>query len=390
LLAQKELIGSTVRTGAAALWALSHRIHGRPEVAFEEERSSAWVAGALSDGGFDVTYPAFGLPTAFVAEIGPGPLEIVLCAEYDALPGVGHACGHNMIAATTVGAALALAKVATDIGLRVKVLGTPAEEICDGGGKILLQERGAFDSAHAAMMLHPWPTDLLDMPTIASSVFDVCYHGTPAHAAAFPDRAVNAGAAMNIAEVAIAHLRMHLGRMEHVSGIITKGGDAPNIVPHETRARYMVRADTVAEVPGVRERVLRCFEAGAVATGCRLEVIGGDKPYAEMHYDTMLNDLYRANSATLGRILPPPGSQPRHGATGSTDMGNVSLRLPSIHPMLGIDTGGAVNHQPEFAAFCATPDADAAVIDGSMLLAWTAFDAATRPEIRESLLSAAG
>jgi amidohydrolase len=370
--------GARERVEAARddLVALSRRIHANPELGFEEERACAWVAEALDAAGFAVERGAFGLPTAFVARAGSGPLNVAVCAEYDALPGVGHACGHNVIAAMSVGAALAAAKVADEVGLTVTVLGTPAEEMGDAGGKILMLERGAFAGVHAAMMAHPTPFDAVTPKIIAASMFDVHYRGKEAHASAFPELGVNAADALTIAQTAIGLLRQHLGPCDRVHGIVTKGGDAPNIIPAHTSAKYIVRAETLDELAATRERVLRCFEAGAIATGSKLEVVGGDKPYSHMLHDARMAELYRRNAEALGRTFPDLGARATRAAA-STDMGNVSLALPSIHPFVGIDSGSAVNHQPEFTAHCATPSADRAVMDGALALAWTAIDLAT-------------
>lgn len=323
---------------------LSHRIHAHPELGFEEERASTWLAETLADAGFTVAPGICEVPTAFVAHAGSGPLHIAICAEYDCLPGIGHACGHNVIAAMAVGAGIAAAQVADDVGLQVSIIGTPAEEVGDAGGKILLLERGAFAGVHAAMMVHPSPWDVLEPTTIAVSQFNVHYTGKEAHASAYPERGINAADALTIAQTAIGLLRQHIRASDRIHGIITRGGDAPNIIPAHTAAKYMVRAQMLDELDAIRSRVLRCFEAGALATGATLEVIGGSKPYAQMRHDHDLAVLYRRNAEALGRVFPDPGTLPR--GAGSTDMGNVSLTLPSIHPMIGIDSWPAVySHQ---------------------------------------------
>ncbi|MBI3245082.1 MAG: M20 family metallopeptidase [Deltaproteobacteria bacterium] len=370
------------------LLALSHRIHAHPELGFEEEKSATWVAEALSDAGFAVETGICDLPTAFIARAGSGPLHIAICAEYDALPGVGHACGHNIIAAMAVGAGIAAAKVADEIGLTISVVGTPAEEVGDSGGKILLLERGAFDGVHAAMMVHPAPFDVVDMPIIAASMFEVRYTGKEAHASAFPELGINAADAFTIAQTAIGLLRQHIKSTDRIHGILTKGGDAPNIIPAHTAAKYMVRAKTLADLGAIRAKVLRCFEAGALATGAKLEVLGGTKPYAEMLHDADLAAAYRHNAEAVGRVIRATGASLARAA-GSTDMGNISLAIPSIHPAIGIDSSPAVNHQPEFTAHCATPAADKAVLDGGLAMAWTAIDLATDAKVRERLLARA-
>src|SRR5438093_2504579 len=368
------------------LVALSHRIHAHPELSFEEERAAAWCAEALDAAGFAVERGIADLPTAFVARAGAGPLHLALCAEYDCLPGIGHACGHNLIAAIAVGAGIAAARVADDVGLTVTVLGTPAEE--RGGGKILLLERGAFAGAHAAMMVHPYPTDSVAPLMLANAHFSVRYTGKEAHASAYPELGINAADALTIAQVAIGLLRQHIHPTDRVHGIVTKGGEAPNIIPAQTTARYIVRAKTLDDLDTIRAKVLRCFEAGALATGAQLEIFGSRPPYAQVCHDSAMAALYRRNAEALGRVFPDLGeTQQRSG--GSTDMGNVSLALPSIHPMIGINSLPAVNHQPEFTAHCVTAAADQAIVDGALAMAWTAIDIASDAALRQRLLSRA-
>jgi amidohydrolase len=355
---------------------LSHRIHAHPELGFEEEKSSAWLCESLADAGFAVEKGICDLPTAFRARIGSGPLHVAICAEYDSLPGIGHACGHNIIAASAVGAALAAAKVADEVGLTISVIGTPAEEVGNASGKILLLERGAFDGIHAAMMVHPAPFDMLRAKIIAASMFEVNYTGKESHASAFPELGINAADALTVAQTAIGLLRQHIRSTDRIHGIVTHGGDAPNVVPAHTSAKYIIRSETLDQLTELRPKVHRCFEAGALATGARVAITGGDKPYAEMRHDNAMAIFYRQNSEALGRPFPNLGEWETR-PTGSTDMGNVSLAVPSIHPMIGINSLPAVNHQPEFTAHCITPDADKAMIDGALAMAWTCIDLAT-------------
>ena len=370
-------------TVQAQMIALSHRIHAHPELGFEEEQASTWLAETLTDAGFTVTPGICELPTAFMAQAGSGPLHLAICAEYDSLPGVGHACGHNIIAAMSVGASIATAALADDLGLTVHVIGTPAEEM-GGGGKILLLQRGAFAGMHAAMMVHPSPTDNVTPVTLANAYFEVRYTGKEAHAAAFPEGGINAADALTVAQVAIGLLRQHIRSTDRIHGIITKGGDAPNIIPAHTAAKYAVRARTLDDLAAIRAKVQRCFEAGALATGASLAIVGERQPYAQLQHDPDLAAAYRRNAMALGRVFPAAADPTRPG--GSTDMGNVSLAVPSIHPMIGIDSLPASNHQPEFAAHCITPAADKAVVDGALAMAWTAIDLATDTTLRQRLL----
>ncbi len=368
------------------LIALSHRIHAHPELGFEEEKASAWLCDALDEAGFAVEKGICGLPTAFWARVGSGALHIGICAEYDCLPEIGHACGHNIIAASAIGAAMAAGKVADEVGLTISVMGTPAEEVGNASGKILMLERGGFDGLHAAMMVHPAPMDMLQAKIIAASMFDVHCTGKESHASAFPELGVNAADALTIAQMAIGLLRQHIRATDRIHGIVTHGGAAPNVVPAHTSARYIVRSETLDQLNELRPRVYRCFEAGGLATGAKVEITGGDKPYAEMHHDADMAALYRANSEALGRPFPDLGEAGKR-PTGSTDMGNVSRAIPSIHPMIGINSLPAVNHQPEFTAHCVTADADKALIDGALAMAWTCIDMAANAEVRERLMA---
>jgi amidohydrolase len=380
----KEAARERVEQARDELVALSHRIHANPELGFEEEQACAWLCELLDGAGLEVERGVGDLPTAFAARAGSGPLHVVVCAEYDALPAVGHACGHNVIAAMAAGAGLALARVADDAGLRVTVLGTPAEE--GGGGKVLLLRRGAFEGAHAAMMVHPSPYERSEMPIIAVTHLKVAYTGKEAHASAYPFLGVNAADALVVAQTAIGLLRQHLRPGDRVHGIVTKGGDAANIIPAHTTANWMVRSGTLDALEETRAKVARCFEAGALATGATLELTEDGDPYSEMRHDHDLSTLYQRNAEALGRSFADRGDR----GAGSTDMGNVSLALPSIHPTIGIDALPAVNHQPEFTAKCATPAADQAVVDGAVAMAWTAIDAAADPALRDRLLAGPG
>ena len=364
---------------------LSHRIHAHPELNFEEEQAAGWVASVLADAGFEVETGAADLPTAFVATAGSGPLTLGICAEYDALPGIGHACGHNVIAAAAAGAGLALAPLADDLGLTVKVFGTPAEE--GGGGKILMLERGAFAGVHAAMMVHPSPVERETMACLAVSHWEVAYRGKSAHASAWPEQGINGADALTVAQVGIGLLRQHIRRTDRIHGIVTHGGDAPNVVPESTQGVWLVRSRTLAELAELEPRVRACFEAGALATGCELTMTPMCPPYSEMRHDAELAARYRANAEALGRRFVDLPAELAERTAGSTDMANISLAIPTIHPMLGLDCLPATNHQPEFTAACVTPVADDAVLGGATAMAWTCVDIATDETLRSRLLA---
>jgi amidohydrolase len=378
----KEAARKEVERAGDALVELSHQIWDRPELAFEEVYASSVCAEMLAGAGFDVATGVAGLPTAFVAEYGSGPLTVGICSELDALPYIGHACGHNMIAAAGVGAGLALARVADDLGITVKVFGTPAEE--DGGGKIIMLEAGVFDGVSVAMMVHPTPVEGDVFPTLALHHCDYHMHGRMAHASLAPEVGINASDGIIVAEVAIGLLRQHLQPGDQVHGIVTRGGEAPNIVPGEASARYIVRAPDLEALGRLEPRIRRCFEAGALASGARLEIDAHGAPYSEFRHDPEVADIYRANAVMLGRHLAPRATK----GAASTDMANLSLLMPTIHPTLGLDCAPAVNHQPEFAAHCRTPVADKGVLDGAVAMAWTCLDAATEGPVRERLLAA--
>jgi amidohydrolase len=375
----KQVARERVAQARTALIELSHKIHANPELAYEERLSSGWVADMLEQGGFAVTRGAGGMETALVGTYGSGPLNVAMVIEYDALPEVGHACGHNIIAASSVGAALGLVPLADDLGIRISAIGTPAEE--GGNGKAALIDAGVFADVHCALMIHPGPTDVATPEVLAAQTLEVTYTGRSAHAGAYPERGINAGDAMVVAQVAIGQLRQALIASDRVHGIVTLGGEASNIIPSLTKANYMVRAGSAARLEEVRERVMRCFEAGALASGATIDVML--RPlYADMIHDPDLVRMYAANAEALGRSFGGPSDFNRF----STDMGNVSYVVPSIHPVLGVEAHGASNHQPAFAAATVTPSGDQAVFDGAVALAWTAIDAALDEHLRARLL----
>jgi amidohydrolase len=369
----KRRVSAGVDERLGALLRISRRLHENPETAWRENAAAAFLADELAARGFAVERGAAGLPTAFVAEYGAGAVTVGLVAEYDALPGLGHACGHNIIAASAVGAAEALAGVAADLGIGIRVVGTPAEE--GGGGKIPMLEAGCFDDLAFAMMIHPGPADAVYARPRAVAHFDVSYRGIASHAGAYPHLGRNAADAFTIAQVAIGLLRQQLAPSVRVHGIVTEAGTAPNAIPETARGSWYVRADTLAELDVAFARVRACFEAGALAAECDWELTETSPRYAEFSNDEQLARLFAANGAVLGRDMDLAESGPRGMATASTDMGNVSQRVRAIHPYLGIGSLPAVNHQPAFAAATVTPAADRAVRDGAVLLAQTAIDA---------------
>jgi amidohydrolase len=367
----KQRVCEAVDAMRDELLRVSHAIHANPELAFEEHAAQTLLVDAIRKAGLEVEAGAYGLETAFAAEFGaPGPCVAVL-AEYDALPEIGHACGHNLIATAGVGAGLALATLGRELPGRVRLLGTPAEE--RGCGKELMARRGALDGVDAALMIHPSSVNLVTMPCVCLAELDVTYHGTSAHAAAMPERGVNALDALVLAYQGIAALRQHIRVTERIHGIITDGGQAPNVVPERASGRFYVRAATQAELEPLKRRVEGCFQAGASATGARLELAWGPADYLDIRFNDPLASAFRANAESLGRSFFPIDKLPA-GLQGSTDMGNVSHRVPSIHPMLAAAPLHCTIHNAEFAVWAASEMGDAAALDGAKALAMTALD----------------
>ncbi|MGB8361934.1 MAG: M20 family metallopeptidase [Acidimicrobiia bacterium] len=380
--ALKASIASQISAGAEELFDLSHEIHRNPELAFHEEAGARLVADALEDPATTVEVGGYDLPTSVDARSGGGGLVVALVAEYDALPGLGHACGHNIIAAAAVGAFRALRPHLDQLDLELRLVGTPAEE--GGGGKILLLERGGFDNVDAALMVHPGPVDLPYMPSLATTRFDVTFRGAAAHASAFPEHGINAADAAVISQVAIGLLRQQLTADQRVHGIVIDGGDAPNVIPDRVRLDYMIRAADIEGLEALERKLRGCFDAGAIGTGATLEFERSMPIYAALEPDPILTDAYVSNAAALGREVRPITERARRAA-GSTDMGNVSLRIPSIHPMIGLGRDAGVIHGEAFAKAAGSVVGDRAVIDGAIALAHTIVDATLDPAIREHL-----
>ncbi|MGH9183731.1 MAG: M20 family metallopeptidase [Acidimicrobiales bacterium] len=362
---------------APTLVEVSHQIYDHPELGFEELFAHDLLATTLEDHQVAVTRRAFGLDTAFVGRAGREGPVVAICCEYDALPGMGHACGHNIIAAAGLGAGLAAAALAEEAGGRVRIVGTPAEE--GGAGKVHLLRRGAFDGVDAAMMVHPAGADLSTMGVLAAAVVDVEYRGQAAHAAAFPERGRNALDAAVLGYLNVAALRQHIRATERVHGVFTNGGDKPNVVPERTSMQWMVRAARVADLAPLQARVLACLEAGAHATGCTVEHRHPAPDYADMVDNPVLLDLFAANAAQLGRRLADPADPGTPAVVGSTDMGNVSYAVPSIHPMIKVAPPEVSLHSPQFAHHAASAAGDRAVVDGAKAMALTVADLWCRP-----------
>ena len=330
----------------------------------------------------------FGLETAFESRMGKdvdASASLDLLAEYDALPGIGHACGHNLIATASLGAALALDKFQSAYTGNVRLLGTPAEE--KGGGKELMARNGAFDNTAIAMMIHPAGSNLLTMPSLCVAEVEVVYHGRSAHASAMPHTGINALDGLLIAYQGISNLRQHIKPTERIHGIITDGGLAPNIVPELARGIFYVRASNEDDLQQLKPRVQGCFEAGASASGSTVEVNWAGVDYLDLNTNWPLASCFQANAETLGREFYPLEKLPS-GFAGSTDMGNVSYRVPSIHPMLASAPRDVVIHHPDFEKWAGSETGDAAALDGAKSLAMTAIDYLTSQTLRDECKSA--
>jgi amidohydrolase len=373
----KQRACAEIDARAAELVELSHRIHANPELAFNERQACGWLASYLGERGFRVAKGAGGLDTAFDAVAGAGAPNVAVLAEYDALPGIGHGCGHNIIATSSAGAGVGLRAVLDDIPGTVHVIGTPAEEVY--GGKVAMIRAGAFEGLDAAIMTHPGTRDAVFAKALACAELRVDYFGREAHAAAQPERGINALEAMLLAFNSINSLRQHIRRTARVHGIITDGGEAPNIVPGHSAGSFLVRAEDDDYLEELKEKVAACFQAGATATGATLELRWNENQYAAMQTNRAIAEAHRKNLLALGRELADE-ENPR--PMGSTDMGNISKIMPAIHPSIRIAPPEVNGHSPQFAEHAASPDGDRAVIDGAKALAMTAIDILTDAGLR--------
>ena len=381
--ATKEILCTAVDDIAPELLAVSRDIHAHPELAFEETHAAQLLVRTARGHGLGVETGSYGLATAFEASFGAegssARPNVAVLAEYDALPGIGHACGHNLIATSALGAALALASVREELPGRVTLLGTPAEE--KGGGKELMARNGAFDTVDAAIMMHPSGINLATMASICVAEVDVVYHGKSAHASAMPHKGRNALDGLLLAYQAISNLRQHIRHSERIHGIVTDGGQAPNIVPDRAAGEFYVRAKNAEHLEALKPRVRACFEAGAKASGCEVEMSWGAVDYLDLNTNWPLAAAFQANAETLGREFESAAERNLSGA-GSTDMGNVSHRVPSIHPMLAAAPRDVVIHNPEFAKYAGSAMGDQAALDGAKALAMTAFDFLADPRLQ--------
>ncbi len=375
----KELIAREVRALHPRLIEISHEIHANPEIQFQEHRAVALLAGELEREGFTVQRPVAGLETAFVSSYGQGRPAVAFLAEYDALPGLGHACGHNLMAVWALGAGLALKRALPDLEGTIQVIGTPAEE--GGGGKVIMAEAGVFMGVDAALIMHPRDATFLDRGSLAVSHFEVEFFGKSAHAAAFPHQGISALDAVLQLFFSLNALRQMLKPDARVHGCITHGGDAPNIIPEYAAARFLVRAKEQPYLEELERKFLNVVEGAALATGARSQVHKGTS-YAARVCNRELVELLRGNMQALGIEYETP---PADGGVGSSDIGNVSQLVPTIHPYLAICEKGIASHSPEFAVAALSERADALIATGATLLAWTGAEPLLRPEVRGRL-----
>ena len=359
----------------------SHDIHSHPELCFEERFAHDLLTNFLEEQGLEVQRNAYGLETAFEARAGSsGPQVAVLC-EYDALADIGHGCGHNIIAAAGLGAGLAAAKIAEEMGGRVSILGTPAEE--GGGGKVMMIERGAFKEIDAALMLHPAGLELTRMNCLAVRQLEAVFIGRPAHSAASPHKGKNALDAAVLAYSGVAALRQHILPEERIHGIFTQMGTQVNVVPHLVKMSWMIRATSKGALLELVPRVTACLEAGANATGCQLELSQNIPDYFEMLDNQPLLDLYIKNALQFGRTPLDPVEIGGSSLAGSTDMGNVSYEVPAIHPIIQVADGIPI-HTEAFAECSISEEADRSMIEGAKIMAATIADYWASEETRKS------
>lgn len=365
-----ERVNQIIDEIALDLIAASHHIHDNPELNYEEFIASETLARTGGNHGLHIERGVFGVDTALAASVGNGPTVCVM-SEYDALPMIGHGCGHNVIATAGLGAAIALSQIAGDAGGRLLYLGTPAEE--GGGGKIEMARNGALEGVDVAMMVHPADADLTTIDAIALQQLEVQYEGRAAHAAAAPQQGRNALDAAVLGYMAVAALRQHIAPTERVHGIFTKAGDKPNIVPREAEMLWYVRSDTTRTLQELKQRVVHALESGAHATGCSCTTKWVGDAYADMVDNTPLGARYVQHARELGRSVQVPSSTSAR-VVGSTDMGNVSHLVPSIHPMIKVAPRGTAIHTEDFAREARSVAADQAVVDGAKAMAMTAID----------------
>jgi amidohydrolase len=360
---------------------LSRRIHRNPEVKFEEYKASQWISMAAGEAGFQVEKPIGGLDTAFRASYpgsGEGP-TLALLAEYDALPKLGHGCGHNLIGPASLGAALGLRTVMDDLPGSIQLIGTPGEE--GGGGKVILAEAGVFDEVDVAMMFHPSGKTILWKHALARRKLFIEFFGKAAHAAAVPEKGISALDATIQTFQNINALREHVVDSSRIHGIITHGGDAPNIVPDYSASLFYIRATDDDYCDELLEKVENCARGAAIATGARVE-LEMQGAYRSLRPNMPLARAFKSNLETMGWTFDDV--DPAKGI-GSTDLGDVSHIAPSIHPYLSIGPKDLVGHSPEFVEASASEAGFEAMMAAAKAMAATAVDILEDPELYDAI-----
>ncbi len=348
---------------------LSLNIHDNPELGYKEEKASGLLTEYLAKNGFNMEKGVGGFPTAFKATYGESKPVIALLAEYDALPEIGHGCGHNIIAASSVGAAVASKSTVDNFGGSVFVFGTPAEELF--GGKVPMLRAGVFNGVDVAMIVHPGLRDAATNQALACIGIDVQFFGKASHAAAYPEGGINALEAMILSFNAINSLRQHIKDTARIHGVITHGGDAANVVPSHSAASFYVRARSIAYLNELKQKVLKCFEGAALATGARLDYKWSDVVYEPMKNNLVLAGLFARNMESLGRKV---SLNEAYFGFGSTDMGNVSQVIPAIHPSVAVSSPDILLHSSEFAVAAASESGHKGLLDAAKALAMTIVD----------------
>ena len=375
----RKAITAQVEERKTELAAIADELYRFPETGLEEYHCMSLLTGILEREGFLLESGIAGLPTAFRASFGEGCPAIAILAEMDALPGIGHACGHNVIAAAAVGAAIALRHSLPETAARIIVLGTPAEE--QGIGKCELIKAGFFQDVDFAMMVHPSSKRQVLKMYLGLAKVHFTFFGKPSHAAAYPEEGVNALDGAILTFNGINALRQHVRQDVRIHGIITQGGVAPNIIPEKAACSFYVRADDLDEVEQVRKRVVACAQGAAVASGCRLQVDEDERVLAPLKLNRAFSALYSRQLAFLGL---QESMAPADKNKGSSDIGNVSQVVPTIHPHVPIGDGIHI-HSEGFALATVSEQGKAAVLEGARALALTAADLAAYPEQREAI-----
>ena len=350
-------------------------MYENPELGFEEFKTSKYLVEYINKYASNTIFPTHNLETAFEVTFGDkGPLTVI-CVEYDALPEIGHACGHNIIATAAIGAGLALRNYVNELGIRVKLLGTPAEE--GGGGKIVLLDSGAFEDAACSMMIHPGIENVVNPTFTTIQQYTVEYFGKDAHAAGAPEEGINALDAQIQLFVNASTYRQQMLQTNRMHGVIKEGGFKPNIIPSYTKSEWYLRSLNKDGLEKIESDFYNFVNAAAMATKCEVKISSPDYIYQEINNNQIMYELYQENSKEVGRemILQKDAIRP---GLGSTDMGNISQAFPSIHPMLGIKADGAVNHQPEYAAATITESGKKAIYDGAYAMGATIIDLAEK------------